>query len=132
MGTLSLGASAQKVDNSKVPAPVSTAFTKQYPGATAKWKMEKGNYEATFKQQGHEMSAEFQPNGTLVETESAIKVSELPAAVTTYVQSHYKGSKITEAEKITKANGQVNYEARVNGKELMFDSNGVPIKGHAS
>jgi hypothetical protein len=41
---------------------------------------------------------------------------------------HYSGAPIKEASKIVKTNGEVNYEALVNGKDVMFDSNGKFIK----
>ena len=50
--SISLVACAQKLDASKVPAGVKAAFTKQYPGVTAKWEKEDGKYEASFKQGG--------------------------------------------------------------------------------
>jgi hypothetical protein len=127
--SISLGAYAQqKVSASKVPPAVKTSFAKQFPGTKVSWELENGNYEAGFEQQGHEMAALFQANGALIESEVEIKISELPATVTDYVKSHYKGSKIKEAAKITKASGEVNYEAEVNGKDVIFDSNGNPVK----
>ena len=121
---VALTVNAQKLDASKVPAAVKTAFAKQYPGATAKCEMEKGNYEAGFKQNGQTMSALFTPTGTMTESEVAIKVSELPAGVSAYLKEHYKGKPIKEAAKITKVDATVNYEAEVNGKDVIFDANG--------
>ena len=44
LGTLTLFASAQKLDASKVPAAVREAFAKQYPNIKdVKWEKEKGN-----------------------------------------------------------------------------------------
>jgi hypothetical protein len=117
-------AKPEKSHHGNVPPAVTSAFAKQYPGATAKWKMENGSWEANFKQSGNEMSAVFDSNGTMTESEKEIKVSELPPSVPEYVKTHYKGEKIKEASKITKSNGVVNYEATVKGKELLFDSNG--------
>ena len=115
---------AQKISASKVPAPVTAAFKKQYPDVkSVTWEMEDGNYEANFKQKGTETSAVFDKNGAQLESEIEIKSSQLPAQATTYLKSHYK-SGVKEAAKITKTNGEVNYEAVVGGKELIFDSNG--------
>ena len=72
-GAVSLTAFAQKLDASKVPAPVKESFARQFPGVTPKWKKEEGNYEAGFKQQRHETSALFEANGTLTELEMEIK-----------------------------------------------------------
>ena len=45
VAAIGFSACAQKLDASKVPAAVKAAFAKQYPGATAKWEKENGNYE---------------------------------------------------------------------------------------
>ena len=125
---ITIPACAQKLDASKVPAAVKASFAKQYPGATAKWEKEDGKFEAGFDHNGHEMSALFEANGTMTESEMGIKVSELPAAVTQYINTHHKGETIKEAAKITKANGEVNYEAEVKGKDLIFDASGKFLK----
>jgi len=126
--TIIASASAQKLDASKVPAPVKESFSKQYPTAKASWKKEGSNYEAEFKNNGTEMSAVYDAGGKLKESETDIKISELPPSVMPYVNEHYKGKKITEASKITMANGTIEYEAEVEGKDLMFDANGKFIK----
>ncbi len=125
---ISLVGNAQKIDAAKVPAAVKTSFAKQYPGVTAKWEKEGGKFEAGFKQQGHEMSALFDANGTMTESEVAIRASELPSAATSYIKTHYKGSVVKETAKITKANGEVNFEAEIKGKDVLFDVNGNFIK----
>ncbi len=125
---LTLAACGQKLDASKVPAAVKAAFAKQFPGATATWEKEDGKYEANFNQNNDEGSALFEVNGTMTESEMEIKASELPASVQAYVAEHYKGKKIKSAAKITKADGSINYEANVNGKDAIFDANGNFLK----
>jgi hypothetical protein len=115
-------------EETEVPATVKQSFAKQFPGATAKWEKEDGKYEANFKHMSHEMSALFEANGTMTESEIEIKTSELPAGVTSYIKEHHKGATIQEAAKITKANGEVNYEAEVHGKDLIFDAAGKFLK----
>jgi len=126
--TIAFAACAQKLDAAKVPAAVKASFTKQYPGVTPKWEMEDGKYEASFKKGSEAMSAMFEPNGTFTESEADIKVAALPAAVLAYIKEHYKGKIIKEGAKITKADGTVNYEAEVNGKDVIFDMNGNFLK----
>jgi hypothetical protein len=41
------------------------------------------------------------------------------------VEKNYKGATIKETAKSQKANGEINYEAEVNGKDLIFDSKGT-------
>ena len=132
MGTMvsaiALGAIGQKIDAAKVPAAVKSSFEKNYAGNTATWEKEKGNYEASFKQDGKSMSVILTPKGTLVESEVSIKADELPASVLSYMKTHYKGVTVKEGAKITKANGTINYEAEVKGKDVVFDANGKFLK----
>jgi hypothetical protein len=123
-----LGASAQKLDASKVPASVKATFAKQFPGIEkVKWEKEGAAYEAGFKKDGQTMAAMFTPEGVLTESEVEIPVSSLPAPVKEYVKAHYKGA-IKEAAKITKANGEINFEAEVDGMDRLFDTNGKYLK----
>ncbi|MGG9963840.1 PepSY-like domain-containing protein [Ferruginibacter sp. SUN106] len=119
---------AQKLDAAKVPAAVKAAFAKQYPGITCKWEKEDGQYEASFKQDGHSVSATYEATGSFTESETDIKVAELPANILAYVKAHYKGKTIKEGAKITKADGTINYEAEVNGKDVIFDAKGNFLK----
>jgi Putative beta-lactamase-inhibitor-like, PepSY-like len=119
---------AQKTDASKVPAAVKASFSKQFPGITAAWEKESGKYEANFKQNGNSMSALFEVNGTMIESETDMAVSVLPATVLSYIKEHYKGKTIKEGAKITKADGTINYEAEVNGKDVIFDASGKFLK----
>ena len=123
-----LPACGQKLKDSQVPASAKTAFQKKYPGVKGSWDKEGDNYEVNFKQDGKAMSAVIDKNGTIVETETDIPVTDLPVAARDYVKSHYAGVKVKEAAKIVKANGDVNYEAEVNHKDVIFDVNGKFIK----
>lgn len=125
---IAISACGQKLDASKVPAAVKAAFAAKYAGLSVKWEMEDGKYEANFKQDNNTMSAMFKPDGTFTESETDIKVTELPAGVLLYLKQHYTGKAIKEAAKITKADGTVNYEAEVSGKDLIFDANSKFIK----
>jgi hypothetical protein len=125
---MGLCANAQKVNASKVPATVKAAFAKQFAGATAKWEKENGQYEAGFKSDGKDMSALFTAEGTMTESEVSMKPTELPTKVLAYVKANYKGKTIKEGAKITKADGTVNYEAEVNGVDVLFDANGKFLK----
>jgi uncharacterized membrane protein YkoI len=121
---IGVSAYAQRVNEAKVPAVVKDAFKKNFAGMTAKWELEKGNYEANFKQNNQTLSALFDPQGKWLETETDIKISDLPAKVKSYVAQNYNGAKIKEAARIKKADGKINYEAEVKGKDLIFDEQG--------
>lgn len=123
-------ASAQEKSKSVMPAPAAKAgFQQQFPKATkVKWEKEKDGYEVNFMDRGTEMSALIDLKGALKETESSIAAAELPAAVRTYIQAHYKGQNVKEAAKIKSADGTVTYEAEVNKSDLIFDAAGKFLK----
>lgn len=111
----------------EVPAVVMQSFQKHYPNVKAKWDKENGDFEAGFKQNGNEWSVLYASDGTLKETEVEIPISQLPKGVVEYITTHKLG-KIKEAAKITKANGEVIYEAEVKGGDALFDSTGKFIR----
>jgi hypothetical protein len=112
-----------------VPDVVKTKFASLYPDTkNVKWEKEDGKYEAGFKNNGHEMSALFDASGVMTESEEEIKLSDLPVVAVEYVKANYAGSAIKAAAKITKAGGEVNYEAELKGKDVIFDSAGTFIK----
>jgi len=128
VGVAAASACCQKLNESQIPATVKAAFQKQYPSVKASWDKEDTNYEANFKLDGKAMSAVIDKNGTIVETETDIPVTDLPKAIQDYMKKNYPGTKIEEAAKIVKANGDINYEAEVHHKDVIFDANGKFIK----
>jgi len=130
---ISTASLAQKEDGEgkivNPPQPAKMALLKAFPGSShVKWEKEDGNYEAGFEQNGKKMSAVFDSNGSILETETEMKPGELPAAVLQYVKDHYRGAVIKEAAKITSAKGEVTYEAEVNTIDLIFDVDGKFLK----
>jgi hypothetical protein len=129
MGVTSIFAQDKKEKSDKPTTAAEAAFVKTFPGATkVKWEKEAGDYEVSFKSGKKEMSAVFTPAGALKESEEEIEATLFPAAATAYIKEHYKGAKIKETAKITKSNGEVNYEAEVNDTDLIFDKDGKFIK----
>lgn len=117
---LSIDAPAQKL-NDEVPAAVQTAFARQFPGTGARWEKEAEQYVAHFRQKRLDMSVAYTADGTLSRMEEEIKVWQLPLPVRDYVEQHY-GDEPREAAKVTRANGEINYEATVKGREVLFDA----------
>jgi uncharacterized lipoprotein NlpE involved in copper resistance len=113
-----------KFNESQVPTAAKQAFEKNYPGIKGTWDKEDKNYEASFKKDGKEMSVVIDESGTIVETETDIAVTELPTTVQDYIKQHFQGMAIKEASTITKGNSEVNYEAEVGDKDLIFDASG--------
>lgn len=122
-------ANAQKISSAKVPESVRTSFAKTHPKVSkVSWELEKGNYEAGFTINGEETSELYNTSGVLLESETEIKVASLPSGILPYVKTHYKGASVGEAAKITRNNGEVNYEAAIKGKDLIFDGKGNFLK----
>ena len=118
----------QSGSKTQPPTAVQSSFEKDHPKATrVNWNREDQNFEANFIENKNVMSAVYNSSGELQETEIEISKGNLPANVLTYIQQHYKGN-IKEAAKITKRNGDINYEAEVNDKDVIFDKDGHFIK----
>ena len=120
---MSNAACAQKISADKVPAAVLSAFKAKFPTATkTSWELENANeYEAGFKLNGEEVSANFDNTGKWLETETEIKVSALPAAVQAALTKDFAGFKIEEASKIESAKDGNCYEAEIEKGEETFD-----------
>ena len=125
---IAFGMSASALAQVKVPVAVKNAFEKAYPSTKVKWEKEGTNSEAGFVQKGSEMSVIYTSAGIATEKEMEIAITELPKSVRDYISLNYKGTKIKEAAKITKENGEVQYEAEINGKDVLFTPNGGLIK----
>jgi hypothetical protein len=126
MLTFSYIATAQTYQKN-IPAAVKHSFEKQHPGVKATWDKEKGKYEASFKLDGKNMSNLYSAKGLLEESEVEIPVSDLPGPAAKYIDRHNLG-KIKGAAKITKRNGQINYEAEIKNGDAMFDRQGKFIR----
>jgi hypothetical protein len=117
-------ACAQKI---KVPPAVTTAFNNKYPDAMdVKWGKESAKeYEAEFKLNGNNVSANFGADGAWVETETVMKVTGLPAAVVDAIKKNYPGAVITTAEKLEEPGDKLLYETviKVNGKKKTLELN---------
>lgn len=130
ISSLTFAQEHEKKERLIVPPIVKTALYKKYPEAKkVTWEKENGNYEANWGgKSGEDNSVQFTPGGSFIEIVNAIPVNQLPEAVIVYVNSHYKGSKITEAGKVTDAKGNLSYEAEINGRDIIFDKAGKFVK----
>ncbi|MEO5569405.1 MAG: PepSY-like domain-containing protein [Bacteroidia bacterium] len=111
---------AQKITADKVPAEVTSAFKAKFPEVKdVDWEMEKANeFEAAFKVSGADQTASFNADGKWMETETEIKVSELPAVVKQSIEKQFPGFKMEEASKVDNAEKGLCYEAEIEkGKE---------------
>jgi hypothetical protein len=116
-----------------VPQVVASAFSQKFPKATkVEWGKENETvWEAEFKMDGKEYSANFENTGKWVETEYEITAKEIPAAVKSTLDAELNGFKIEESSVSETAEGKV-FEFKISkGKEeadLSIDVNGNVIK----
>jgi len=117
---------SQKINERDLPGPVKTAFSNKFPTATdVKWEKEnKKEFEANFKMNNTDVSANFSLDGSWVETETTIPANELPAAVTSAVNTKYPGAVYGRTERIEKP-GKTLYEVNitVKGKKKELELN---------
>lgn len=109
------------------------AFTQKFPNAeNVSWDKENNNeWEAEFKMNGLEYSANYSENGDWLETESEIATNEVPNIVSQAVASKYPEAKINKVFKVERKDGiSYEYEFKMNGKtqEVVFDSSGNMTK----
>jgi uncharacterized membrane protein YkoI len=119
----------------QLPAAVKEAFQKAYPNATIKnvlKETENGKtvYEVESVDQGLNRDLNYNPDGTVIDVEEQVKVTELPAPVSEAVKKMYPKASITKAEKLTRGE-TVQYELALKGApkgsvELMPDGKPVP------
>jgi hypothetical protein len=120
---MSNAACAQKISADKVPATVVSVFKAKFPNATKiTWEIENANeFEASFKLNGKEVSANFDNTGKWLETETEIRVSALPSAVQVALTKDFTGFKIEEASKIESTKNGNCYEAEIEKGKESFD-----------
>jgi hypothetical protein len=127
-----IGFSACGQSEKDIPAPVKSAFSQKFTGATnVKWDKENDEeWEAEFKLGGKNYSANFDNAGTWVETEYQISLKEIPAAVKAALDKESAGAKIKVSE-VTETKDGKSYEFVVGkGKketELVIDNAGNVI-----
>lgn len=115
-----------------VPAKVKSAFSEKFPNASkVKWDMEdEKEWEAEFKMDGKEDSANFNLDGLWLETEYEIEISQIPSAVKATLDSEFAGYKIKEPE-VSETAEAILYEFQLkNGEEVLevaIDANGKVV-----
>jgi len=116
-----------------VPQVVKIAFAKKFP--TAKkidWKKESSSeWEAEFKMDKTEYSANFSAEGKWLETEHEVSIKEIPKKIKAILDSKFIGYKIEESE-ISEIALDTVYEFEIEkgeeSLEVAIDSNGKVVK----
>lgn len=106
----------------EVPQKVKTAFSQKFPNAKkVSWDMEdESEWEAEFKMNGKEYSANFTVNGEWKETEYEIKKSEIPANIKAILDQNFSDYDIEGAEIAETASGK-SYEFEIEVGEEEFE-----------
>lgn len=117
-----------------VPEAVKTAFQKKYPGENdPDWeKDDHGYWESHFKKDGEKYRADFNADGTWVETENDVKKKELPEVILNIIERDYSEYEITEVEHVQSATKgeffDVEFKQKGKNKDVMFKPDGTIIK----
>ena len=118
----------------EVPEAVQIAFQNKYPGENdPDWrKDDHGYWESHFKQHGEKYRADFNADGTWVETENDIKTKNLPEAIKKVIGEKYSKYEITEVEHVDNAEKgefyDVEFKQKGKNKDVMFREDGTIIK----
>jgi hypothetical protein len=113
----------RKITRADLPAAVLTAFTKDNKAKATNITLVKQNegqtlYEIETAAKGKKQGWIYAADGSLVETEEAIKLSALPAAVADAVKKEHPQMKIDKAEKVMRDGNIIAYEVEAEkGKE---------------
>jgi len=129
LAAMILAISFTACSQSKVPEAVKTAFNKKFPAAKeVEWGMEgKTQWEAEFELNGTDVSANFDLQGNWKETETDMKVSDLPGVVVKTINDQFPGYKIKDAN-LNETPQRVAYEIDIkkgkSKKEVTIDKKG--------
>ncbi len=129
-GIFFLTACEQRKD---VPQAVKTAFNQKFSNATkVKWENEDENeWEAEFRMNGKEYSANFDSKGNWLETEYEIKKSEIPQAILTTIKNEFTRYETEEAEVAENKDGtfyEIKFETDEKDIEVVFKADGTVVK----
>ena len=122
---------AEKVDSDRTqqeqdgtPRVVVEAFAAKYPNAKdVDWRRDRNDsYEAHFELGDRKLRADFNPNGTWIETEESIDYDELPKAVQEAIKAEFDKDDIVELEFTDNAEKGEFYDVEIDPKgEKKFD-----------
>lgn len=131
---VAMNALAQDHRGTTVPAVVSGAFIDRFPKAeNLKWVMEDAStYEAEFRQNGVEYSANFSAAGEWMETEMEVSVSTLPEDIRRALEKDHPECKVMECERVERPGMGMNYEVELTREgartELVYDRAGKALR----
>jgi hypothetical protein len=105
-----------------VPKIVLDSFHLAYPGVVnATWEYGDGFYEVVFTKNDIEMVVDYDVYGKCEQTETEIKLSELPASVLPYINKKYKDFIIIGASKTVTKSNDLTFVVQVGKKGKILD-----------
>lgn len=117
----------------QAPDAVKKTFQTKYPGENdPDWHQDDhGYYEAHFKKKGIKYRADFNADGTWVETETNIEKKDLPEAIRRVINDKYSSEEISEIEKVDSATKGIFYDVEFKqkgkNKDVEFKADGSII-----
>jgi len=116
---------AQQNEPVAVPDVVMDRFTLLYPDArNIEWQIIKDNYKADFKNDKVTTMALIAWDGSMLKTETEIKIGALPETAIDYMAQNYPSIKIDQASIIEDKDGVITFEAVLDKVDLTFDCTG--------
>jgi hypothetical protein len=125
----SMQSCAQNSDSKNVPKKVLSALNAKFPDAKkVEWEMENDSeWEAEFKWNGKEYSANFSTDGVWRETEYEIEETEIPSNIRAILDQNFSDYEIEEPEVAETPSGK-SYEMEIEvgeeGYDVTIDSKG--------
>ncbi len=121
----------QDVPQSEVPSVVVNAVSTAHPSATnIDWEKEKEVYEAEFDIDTKEYTVQVSNTGQVIQTKYDVVATELPQTITSVISGTYNNYKIDDVEMVEKDGRkyyQVELEATLKSKQLVFDEAGKEL-----
>ncbi|MDM1296853.1 PepSY-like domain-containing protein [Sphingobacterium sp. N143] len=134
---ITLGAFAQDIPQSQVPAVVINSFQQKYPQAKrVDWELKNGIYEAEFETGlfGADHEVWLQSNGTIVRHKEDFAKNDLPQAVLTQMKRDFAGYRMEDVKKITEGQ-RVSYAFEMKNRtaewKLIVDKQGNILEKRA-
>lgn len=120
----------QSGTSQEAPQAVQDNFNAMYPGEDdPNWHVDAhGYHEAHFKQNGIKYRADYYKDGRWYETETSIKVKELPKAIRKEIKKQFSHLEISEVEKVQHHSKglfyDVEFKRKGKNKDIEFRENG--------
>lgn len=114
--SVSLVSCGQDIPASKVPSVVQNTVQAKFVNAVKiEWEKKNNFYEAEFDIDKTDYKVHVDASGKLLICKTDMKVSELPAAITSAISSEHGGYEIDDADKLDK-DGTIYYQVELDAK----------------